>query len=264
MKYFLYLALIVLFSCAEQQSSTDENKIYNLIDSADSLLKKEIFRASFSCLEKARAIDSTNIEVNLKLSQFYLFLKNWDKAIARTNDVLKIDRTNAKAYFLKALAFKYFGDTAKAISNFQTAIEQDGDFYEAFIQLGLISTVKHDSSAIAYFNNALILKPGSSEALYAKAWFYQSHGKSNQALGLYPLIQPNQPQYFNAQYNCGYLFFNAKDYPNALKFFTTAAKYRIPKAQYMKGLTLEAAGQKDSAQFYYRRCLEMDSNYLEA
>jgi tetratricopeptide (TPR) repeat protein len=259
-----YLAFIVLFSCAEQNTPTEENEIQLLIDSADVQLKKENFSASFSCLEKARALDSTNIEVNLKLSQFYLFLKQWEPAIARANDALKVDRTNAKAYFLKGMAFKDFGDTTKAISNFQTAIEQDANFYEPFIQLGLISTAKHDSSALAYYNNALLLKPASTEALYGKAWFYQSHGKWNPALELYQLIPSDATQYFSAQYNCGYLFFNAKDYKRALKFFNEAAKYKIPKAQYMKGLTFDAIGQKDSAQFYYRRCLAIDSTYAEA
>ncbi len=259
-----YLVFVVFFSCAGQNTSTEENEIQSLIDSADVLLKKENFSASFSCLEKARVLDSTNIEVNLKLSQFYLFLKQWEPAIARANDALKADRTNAKAYFLKGMAFKDFGDTTKAISNFQTAIEQDADFYEPFIQLGLISTAQHDSAAIVYFSNALLLKPASSEAIYGKAWFCQSHGKWNQALDLYQLIERGQPQYFNAQYNCGYLFFNAKDYASALKFFNEAAKYKIPKAQYMKGLTFEAIGKKDSAQVYYRRCLAIDSGYVEA
>ena len=291
MKGFWFLAVVILFSCAEQKAPVDENKIQTLIESgdllkaeeairlelqsdssniklhvllADVLLKKENFSESFSYLEKARVLDSTNIEVNLKLSQFYLFLKQWEKAIARANDALKADRNNAKAYFLKAMAFKDFGDTTKAISNFQTAIEQDAAFYEAFIQLGLLFTAKHDSTAISYFSNALLVKPASPEAFYGKAWFYQSHGKWNEALQWYRLIEPGQPQYFNAQYNSGYLFFNAKDYINALKFFNEAAQYKIPKAQYMKGLTYEALGKKDSAQIYYQRCLKIDSTYIEA
>ncbi|MCX6180839.1 MAG: tetratricopeptide repeat protein [Bacteroidetes bacterium] len=291
MKGLWFLAAVLLFSCAEPNAAADENKIQSLIKTgdwlkaeeairfqlqsdssniklhillADVLLKKENFSESFSYLEKARTLDSTNVEVNLKLSQFYLFLKKWDPAIARANDVLKVDRANAKAYFLKGMAFKDFGDTTKAVSNFQTSIEQDAAFYEAFIQLGLISAAKHDSSAIAYFNNALSVKPESSEALYGKAWFYQSHGKWNQALEFYQMIEPGQTHYFNAQYNSGYLFFNAKDYVNALKFFNEAAQHKIPKALYMTGLTFEAMGKSDSAQIYYRRCLSMDAGYAEA
>ncbi|MFM7024094.1 MAG: tetratricopeptide repeat protein [Flavobacteriales bacterium] len=291
MKGFCFLLLLILFSCSETTAPAEENKIRSLMEAgdflkaeeeirlqlkddssnirlyvllADVLLKKENFQESFATLEKARAMDTANVEVNLKLSQFYLFLKQFDKAIVKANDVLKTDRNNAKAYFLKGMAFKDYGDTVKAFSNFQTAVEQDASFYEAFIQLGLLSSLRHDSAAVSYFNNALLIKPGAGEALYGKGWFYQDHGRPVEALNAYHLIAPGQQQYFNAQYNSGYLYFNAGNYSAALKYFNEAARFRVAKAQYMKGVTFEALGQKDSSRVYYHRCLAIDSNYAEA
>jgi len=231
---------------------------------ADVLLKKENFSESFSFLQRARALDSNNVEVNLKLSQFYLFLKQSEPSIAHANDVLKVDRNNSKAYFLKGMAFKDVGDTTKALSNFQTAVEQNPDFYEAFIQLGMISNARHDPLALDYFNSALILRPSSSEALYAKAWFYQSEGRNGEALDLYQLIPQSEAQYFNAQYNSGYLHFINKNYDLALPFFSVAAQFKVAKAQYMKGQVFSALGKKDSASFYYRRCLALDSTFVDA
>ncbi|MFK5173600.1 tetratricopeptide repeat protein, partial [Propionibacterium freudenreichii] len=74
----------------------------------------------------------------LKLSEIALLLKDYANSIKYANDALKIDVFNPTAYFLKGMTYKYGKDTNNAISSFQTAIEQDNQYYKAFVELGFL------------------------------------------------------------------------------------------------------------------------------
>jgi tetratricopeptide (TPR) repeat protein len=47
------------------------------------------------------------------------------EAINEINEVLKLEKSNPKAYYLKGVIYKESGDTSLAVSSFMTAIEQD-------------------------------------------------------------------------------------------------------------------------------------------
>jgi len=231
---------------------------------ADVLLKKGDYKKAYFTLQNARNADSTNVEVNLKLSQFHLFLARFQEAISSANDVLKIEKSNAQAYFLKGMSYKGIGDTAKAYSSFQTTIEQDANYYDAFIQLGILASARHDSLAVYYFDNALSLKANSPEALYNKALFFQQHGALNRAFNTYITIAEGSNFYGSAMFNCGSILYEQGKYPSALKFFNIASQYNSYKAFYMKGLIYEQQNKRDSALTEYQKCLDIKSDYALA
>jgi tetratricopeptide (TPR) repeat protein len=244
----------------EQDSSNVEvNLLY-----ADLLLKKGEYKAAYYFLNRARAFDSTHVEVNLKLSEFHLYLGQFEKAIASANDVLRKERNNAKAYFLKGISYKEYGDTAKAYSNFQTVIEQDANFYDAYIQLGILASAKHDSTAVHYFDNALSLKPMSPEALFNKARFYQMHGALNKAFNIYITIPQGNNFYGSAVYNSANILYEQGRFPQAKHLFDIASQYNNPKAFYMKGLIHEREGHIDSAKLNYEQSLNADRGFVLA
>ncbi len=237
-------------------ANVDLNILY-----ADLLLKKGEYRASYFYLCKAHEADSINIDVNLKISQFHLFLRQFDNAIQAANAVLKVDRSNAKAYFLKGMAYKDFGDTVKAFSNFRTAVEQDDKNYESYVQLGILASAKHDSTAVHYFDNALLLKPNEPEVLYNKALFYHQHGAVNKAMKIYLTVPEGSSFYGSARYNIASILYHQEDFKHALQFFDIASKYNSYKAFYMKGLIYERTGKVDSAMINYKQCLSINPEY---
>jgi len=83
-----------------------------------------------------------NTDGLLKLGELYFFVKQYENAFAKINQALKINENLAKAYYLKGNIYKEIGDTAKAISSLETAIEQDNKNYGAFLDLGLIYAAK--------------------------------------------------------------------------------------------------------------------------
>jgi len=240
----------------DDSANVEMNVLY-----ADLLLKKGEYKNAYFFLSRARGFDSSNIEVNLKLSEFHLYLGQFERAIASANDVLKKERNNAKAYFLKAMSYKEFGDTAKAFSNFQTVVEQDANYYDAYIQLGILASAKHDSNAISYFDNALSLKPLSPEVLFNKARFYQMHSAPNKAFNIYVTIPEGNNFYRSAVYNSGNILYEQGRYDQAKKLFDVAAQYNNPKAYYMKGLIHEREGNLDSAKWNYKQCLRLSGRF---
>ncbi|MBI3518987.1 MAG: tetratricopeptide repeat protein, partial [Bacteroidetes bacterium] len=118
-----------------------------------------------------------NTDALLKLGELYYFVKQYENAFAKINQALKLNENLAKAYYLKGNIYKEIGDTGKAISSLETAIEQDNKNYGAFLDLGLIYGGKKNALAFEYYDNALRLNPTSPEVLYAKAKLLQDMGQ---------------------------------------------------------------------------------------
>ena len=121
---------------------------------------------SKAALEKCIRLDDKNVDAIMKLAELYLYVRKYDKSIEYINMALKIDKYNAKGYFMKGMNYKELGDTSKAISSMQTAVEQDQQYYNAYIQLGLLCAAKHNPLASQYYKNALKINPRSTEAWY--------------------------------------------------------------------------------------------------
>ena len=140
---------------------------------ADISFKGLLIQKSLDAFAKAIQLNPENIQGHLKLSELLLYIKAYDKCLEQANEVLKIDKNTAKAYFIKGFAYKETGDTSRALSSFQTSVEIDADYYDAYIQLGNIETARKHRIALQYYNNALQLQPGSTEALYNRGLLFQ-------------------------------------------------------------------------------------------
>ncbi len=218
-------------------------------------------------LEKCVEIDPNNVEGLNKLAEFNMFLGEFKETISLADRALKIDVHNAHSYFIKGFAFMESGDTIKAISSMQTATEQDPDYYDAYMQLGLLFSAKHNTLAVNYFDNASKLRPNSTEVYYGLAMYYQENGKPDKAVEVYKLLLKLDPKYAEAHYNMGFISFKIKrNYEEAIQHFTNAvaANPKMAKAPYMRGLCYEALKQPDKAKTQYAYALQLDSSYALA
>jgi tetratricopeptide (TPR) repeat protein len=80
------------------------------------------------------------------------------------------------------LNYKEMGDTARAIYNFQTSIENDPKDIESIIYIGNLYAAQRNPLAMEYFNSALKLRPKSVDALFGRAVFAQKMNFKKQAL----------------------------------------------------------------------------------
>ena len=222
-------------------------------------------RESRDALLKAYEINPDNVDVLVKLGELYMLVDDYANSFKYLNEALRVDVNNATAYRLKGFNYKYAGDTVKAVSSFRTAIEQDPEDYDSYLQLGLLFSIPLEPIALDYYNNALRVKPNSLEVMYAKAFHLQRAGEVRSAIRLYDEIIELNPNYFNAHYNKGYIYLEyLAKYDSASMAFTESINYGPEKyfqALYNRGLAKERADFTTEALEDYKMVLEMNPQY---
>ncbi|MGD0712301.1 MAG: tetratricopeptide repeat protein [Bacteroidales bacterium] len=218
-------------------------------------------------IEKALTLDPKSVNADLKYAELKLYFKEYNTTFEYINKALEIDKINAKAYFMKGVAYKLTGDTIKAVSCFRTTIDQDPNYYHAYMELGLLFSMKNNRLAVDYFEKALKLNPKSIEARYGLGMFYQGNGEIDNAIMEYDSILRIDPKFKMAHFNLGYIHIvYMKEYSKALKHFTDAIECdpKYAEAYYNRGYTYELMGDIQNAKKDYNKALEIRTNYQKA
>jgi tetratricopeptide (TPR) repeat protein len=214
--------------------------------------------------EKCLKIDPKYYQAELKLAKIYLMIKDFNESMRHINNALKVDKTIAEGYFLKGSIYEMTGDSAKAASSFQTAVEQKTDYYDAFISLGLLYAAAHNDLAIEYYNSALAIRPKSIEALYNLAMFYQENNRYDEAFATYDQILLIDPSIANAVHNKGYIYLvYLEDYAKAITEFDKALKINqgYISAYHNRGLAYLELKKFKEARADFKTALQLDPQY---
>ncbi|MDX5444111.1 MAG: tetratricopeptide repeat protein, partial [Hymenobacteraceae bacterium] len=91
--------------------------------------------AAFKAARQAEAKEYKNPDLYVLTGEMYFIVKEYQKAIDHLNQALKLSPFNEYAYFYKGMVYAESGDTARAISSFQTSVEQAPEFTEGYNQL---------------------------------------------------------------------------------------------------------------------------------
>jgi tetratricopeptide (TPR) repeat protein len=234
------------------------------------ILKSDIFFAMGKvndCKEsllKAMEKDENDTEAILKYAELHFFLQDYETMFLYIDRTLEVDKLNPKAYFMRGMALKEVGDTAKAISNMQTAVEQDPYYYDAYVQLGVLFDYMDNPLALQYYQNALSVDTNSLEVRYNMAMYYQRHEEFNIALELYFDIIKKDPNYKFAYYNLGYIHLVYLEvYTESVKYFTKAIAIdpNYVEAYYNRGYAYELRGDITNARMDYEMALQLRTNY---
>lgn len=224
-------------------------------------------RDSKELLEKTAAKFPDNTEALLKLSELYFLVKRYQEGIEYANKALKVDENIAKAYYIKGSIYRESGDTAKAISNLQTTVEQDKKYLDAFYDLGVLYAARKNPIAFEYYDNVLRAEPQNENALYAKAKLLQDIGKIDEALKLYQDILTINTTCDKCYYNRGAIYLELKKDPKkALEEFTKAISVNpnYVEAYFARGYTYSKLKDRESAKADYNMCLKIQPNYEPA
>lgn len=207
-----------------------------------------------------------NTEALLKLGELFYLVRQYELAITHINKALKIDENMAHAYYLKGSVFKEMGDTAKAISSMQTAIEQDNKFFDAFVDAGLLYAAKKNPLAFEYFDNAIRLRPTNENVLFAKAKLLQDLNKTEESVTLYKQILSKNSSNTDVLYNLGAISLNKKYINEAIDYFSKAVAVdpNYTDAYFARGASYEAMKDFENAKADYNMCLQVTPNYEPA
>lgn len=247
--------------------SIDSSKAEYYLTLADVYFAHNNTRQAKDVLEKITVKFPQNTEGLLKLAELLYFVRQYEKAFEKINQALKINENIAKAYYLKGSIYKETGDTAKAISSMETAVEQDNRYYNAFLDLGLIFAAKKSPLALEYYNNAIGVDPTNPDALYAKGMYLQEAGQYEGAMQIYQTLLSHTPDHAHALYNMGAIEFNIQKEPKkAIDYFTKAinADPRYAEAYYARGACYQELKDNNNAVADYNMSLQLIPNFRPA
>lgn len=121
----------------------------------------------------------------LQRAESYFNENNFQKAKVEVKNVLQINPKNSKARVLLGRLNQKDGDYRQAISNFNTAAEEDPKQVDARIEMAKIYlSASKDAEATRYIKEALLIEPGNKESQAIMAGLYMRAGDRDNAIKL--------------------------------------------------------------------------------
>lgn len=208
-----------------------------------------------------------NANCYVKLGQIQQLLNNFDECIQLVDSALMIDKQLPDAYFMKGLTFELRrakNDSTLAISSYQTAIELDPNFYDAYMRLGNLHAGKKDSLAIQYYKSAISIQPERIEAHYNLAIYLQNLERFEDAMNRYNRILEIDPRSFLALFNQGYmLLVFADQYEEAAVKFSQSIlnNPEYTEAYHNRGLCYNNLGRYPEARSDFKKALQLNPDF---
>jgi|TARA_B110000259_G_scaffold73760_1_gene86813 tetratricopeptide (TPR) repeat protein len=227
----------------------DSNHLLAINSLAEIHFRKIEIGKALHLFEKSALLDSTNAQIHLKIAEIKLFIGDYKEVFKNINKGLRLNDQLSHGYFMKGVAYKHIGDTVKAVSSLKTAVELNDKLTAVYYELGLILTLKKDSSAIFYYKNGLEIDPVNLDLLYSLAWSYSEFGKLKEAEGVYQELLTLDKNYSSAKFNWAVIKFNKLEYDSCLILLNEllVAEPLNEEVLNVKGNTLEHLGLYDEA-----------------
>ncbi len=243
----------------------DSLKPQTFIKLSEMYLSKGNSEDAKNALEKCNRINPDNDEVLVKIATIYFYVKDYKKANEYLDLAAGVNPHNAIMFFIRGMLHREKKENKAAILNFQKATENNPEYYDAFMMLGLISAELNDSVAVQYYKTAINLNLKDVQPHYNLAMFYQQNEKIVQALNEYQYIVRNMNKsYPPAFFNQGYIYMvYLKNFNKAILFFDSAlaTKPDYVEAIYNKGYCYEKLKNYTKATEFYEQAKTMLPNY---
>jgi len=233
---------------------------------ADTYLDYYKSKKALETMEQVVEYHPQRIPSLLKLSEFQLILQQYEESMRTLDQVLQIDPQESEAYFMFGMNFKEMGDTARAISSFQSAVDNNPKLIDAWIELGQLHAGLGNEIAGQYFDSAIRIDPENVTVKHAKAYYLQEKGDLEGSLALFREIIRQDPQYEDAYYNSGLLYLDLDSVLQAHEQFDMALQVNPVhiRAYYYRGVASEMMGNLPAARDDYEQALRLAPDYTRA
>lgn len=208
--------------------------------------------------------DSTNTEALISLATTYSQQLDFENSFLNINKALKINPKLRDAYVLKGTNYLHLQNMELAKSSYETAIQQDPEFFEAYLMLGSIYQSENNEICLEYFTTAAKLKPKNNDVLYAYAYANQLHDKLDEAKHTYRKMIRLDTTYSQALFQLGYIKqWKENDLDSAMYFYSNTIQTtpNYVEAWHNLGICYLEKGDKPKAQQAFRKALTFDPNF---
>lgn len=208
-----------------------------------------------------------NMEFKRRLSETYLQSGNTAKALSQYNTITATDSGNFEAWYEKGLLLTQLKDTVNAIYALEKAYALQPLQLYGILLANLYAETKN-ANALALCDE-LIRKDTLEEltdALFVKGIYFANTDKNTEALELFDQCIKKDWKFTEAYIEKGIILYHQQNVDEALKTFALAAKVSrtYADAYYWMGRCFETIGNKNDAKDNYVMALALDKNFPEA
>ena len=210
------------------------------------------------------AKDKKNTHALVSLAATYAQQMDFDNSFTYINKALKIDQKYRDAYTLKGSNYLKLGNMKLAKSSYETAIQQDPDFYEAYLMLGSLYQSENNPVCVEYYTTAAKLRPNNLDVLYAYAYAMQTYNQVDKAKEVYRKMIKIDSNYVESNFQLGYIKqWLENDLDSAMYFYSNAIQIKTDyvEAWHNMGICYLDKGDKPKALQSFRKALEFDPEF---
>lgn len=200
-KIFTLVLCLSLFAACYQKTSTNSIQPARTSENSSPVVAKSI-----------EAKDQIDKKGDFNTASNYFNNKEYDKAAAEFEQVVKTDTKNQQAYFYLGKSYQALKKTDEAVNAYKKAIEIKPDYAEANYELGKIYLDKKDySTSLPYIEKAAKVKFTSVEYLLALGDNYRELKKCDYAVVPYGKVMGFDDKNTAAYYGMGLCYIELKN-----------------------------------------------------
>lgn len=208
--------------------------------------------------------DAKNTKALVGLASTYSQQMDFDNSFKYINKALRIDSRYRDAYVMKGSNYLFLGKRDLAKSSYETAVQQDPKFFEAYLMLGTLYQEENNKICIEYYKTAVALKPNNPDVLFTLAYALQLFEETGQALSIYRRMIQLDSSYYQALNQIGVIKqYNYKDIDSAIFYYNAALanEPRFVEALHNLGTCYEAKKDITHALQSYAKALKYNPDF---
>ncbi len=262
-KYFFCLVLIActIIAC---KNNTDTN---NDTSTTGSGKKEKTLPPEVIALQQRVAQHPDSVGARLQLAIALDSVEEYAPALKHMDTLIQKDSNNYGLWYTKAQIEEDAKDTANAIASYTNAIKVYPSA-DAMLNLANIYAEQKNPRCLLICNQVRRLGLGrnyDASCAFIAGVYNARTGQKQLALNLFDQCIQNDYTYMEAYIEKGLVYFDSKQYGEALNVFNLAAKvnHLYSDSYYWIGRCYEMMNAKDSAVYYFRQSLALDKNASE-
>lgn len=207
-----------------------------------------------------------NTDALVALATTYRYLQDADNAFKYVNEALKVDVKKREAYALKGSLYMDLEQYDLAKSSYETAVQQDPNFYEAYLHLAIIYHKEKNPICLEYYQTAYELNTKDPEFLYSYAFALEFFGKIEESKKMYRIMAKNEDKYYKARglFHLGHIKQREENQLDSAVYFYSQAinnQKDYVEAYHNRGMCYELKGDIQNAKQEYLTALKYDNEF---
>jgi tetratricopeptide (TPR) repeat protein len=253
-------------SDARNALTLDPQDLYNFVVVGKAHRSLGHIDSALSACHTAEKLGFDDPDNQLLLGDLYLIVRRYKESLDYLNKALKKAPFEPRIYYLKGVVFWEKKDTAKALSNWQTSIEQDVNFGDGYARLASYYMEKKEyATAEQYLRSGLRLRPNDAFLYYDMGVFLYQKGFADSAINCYETAIRLDDRLYLAKENLAFLLYRKGKNEEVISLLNSALPLdsKNPALSYYLGLAYRNTAKFDLAAAELNRTVQLNKDYVK-